>query len=115
MNKGLLVIMLLALPQLGNAKVYMCIDQASGKTSFTDKACETVAKREEVRIEATNLDSGSRYGKQPTRKSWNSERDDRKTGRDYSTQRREFYENSATAGSPEPQQENASPDGQSGS
>lgn len=115
MTKWLLAVLVIALPQVGNAKVYMCIDQATGKTSFTDKACETPAKREEVRIESTNLDSGSRYGKVAERKTWNSERDQRKSGRDYNAQRRDFYDNSATAGSPEPQKRDASPDGQSGS
>ncbi len=90
--KGILVVILLAaLPQMASARVYMCTDHATGKTLFTDRACEPAAgnTREEVRVDATNLDSGSRYKKNKREKSWNSERETRKSGLDYNQQRRE--------------------------
>ena len=43
---------------------------------------------QEVRVNPANLDSGKRYAKAGKRKSWNSERDERKTGLDYNEQRR---------------------------
>jgi hypothetical protein len=93
----LLVLLLLALPQMVSARVYMCVDEATGKTVFTDQGCETASSREEVKVDAANLDSGSRYRKSGKRKTWNSERDERKTGLDYNAQRRDFYERRATA------------------
>jgi len=94
----ILLLLLLLIPQLASAKVYMCVDPATGKTSFTDKACATAASREEVRVDATNLDSGSRSGRASSAKTWTSDRDTRKNGLDYNTQRRGMYEN-ATASS----------------
>ena len=56
-----LAALLLVLPQLASARVYMCVDQVTGETSFTDKACTTAGDaREEVRVDRTNLDSGKR-------------------------------------------------------
>ena len=94
--KILLLILLLA-PQLAAAKVYMCVDPATGETSFTDKACEKAASREEVRVGSTNLDSGSRSARGGAAKTWNSQRDTRKTGSDYNAQRRDLYKNNPTA------------------
>jgi len=97
MNMKILLMVLLLVPQLAAARVYMCVDPASGKTSFTDKACEKAAKREEVRVAPTNLDSGSRTGVSKPAKVWSSDRDTRKTGGDYNEQRRQLYENKAIA------------------
>ena len=97
LDMKILLLLLLLIPQLASAKVYMCVDPATGKTSFTDKACATVAAREEVRVGATNLDSGSRPGRGSSSKTWTSDRDTRKTGLDYNTQRRGMYDNSPTA------------------
>jgi len=92
-----LLLMVLLLPQLAVAGVYMCVDQETGKTSFTDKGCETIAAREEVRVPAVNLDSGKNAAERPEEKIWSSERETRKTGRDYNADRRSTYENRATA------------------
>ena len=94
--KGLLLLLLL-LPQMAAAGVYMCVDPETGKTSFTDKACTKASAREEVRVGATNLDSGSRSHRGNGSKTWNSQRDTRKSGIDYNTQRRSLYENRASA------------------
>ena len=79
----------------------MCVDHATGKTSFTDRACETVASSsEEVRVDRANLESGGKYGGQKNmrvEKVWNSQRDTRRTGRDLTTQPKSAYENDATA------------------
>jgi len=93
----ILLLLLLLIPQLALAKVYMCVDPATGKASFTDKACATAASREEVRVDATNLDSGSRSGRAGSAKTWTSDRDTRKTGLDYNTKRRGMYDNNPTA------------------
>jgi hypothetical protein len=97
MELKILLMALLLIPQLASAKVYICVDPATGKTSFTDKACAKAASREEVRVKATNLDSGSRSGGAGAAKTWTSDRDNRKTGIDYNAQRRGMYENKATA------------------
>ena len=94
----MLLCVLLLLPQLAAARVYMCVDEATGKTSFTDKACEKTALREEVRVDSTNLDSGSHSGKRSASRTWVSDRDTRKSGEDYSAQRRDVYNSNATAG-----------------
>jgi hypothetical protein len=75
----------------------MCVDHDTGETSFTDKACETASAREEVRVQPSNLDSGSRYGAQAKPKTWRSEADTRKTGLDYNADRRSAYEAKTTA------------------
>lgn len=92
-----LAIILLLIPQLAMAKVYMCVDAATGATSFTDTACNRAANVEEVRVDPTNLDSGERYKKAPREKTWNSEREVRKSGKDYNAEHRSLYDNSATA------------------
>jgi Domain of unknown function (DUF4124) len=88
---------LVLVPQIAVAKVYMCVDPSTGKTSFTDKACDVQATKEEVRVDAANLDSGSRYKKGAKRGHWNSDRDERKTGLDYNAERRALYGTRATA------------------
>ena len=97
MNKLILLLALLLIPQLASARVYMCVDPNTGDTSFTDKACETAALREEVRVAPANLDSGNRASAAAKQKTWRSEEDTRKTGVDYNAERRGIYENQATA------------------
>jgi hypothetical protein len=75
----------------------MCVDQATGETSFTDKACQSASVREEVRVHAANLDSGKSSAKAAKPTTWRSEMDTRKTGVDYNAERRSLYENKATA------------------
>ena len=98
MKRLLVIAPLLLVSQLAAAKVYMCVDQATGETSFTDKACETASAREEVRLNAINPGSGNRNsGRQKAGPTWRSQEDVRKTGSDYNADRRSLYENKATA------------------
>ena len=76
----------------------MCVDQDTGATSFTDKACETVSVREEVRVDPVNLNSGARDAGRSKRKTWRSQTDSRKDGGEYNARRRTLYENKPTAG-----------------
>ena len=97
MKQLAVIALLIMIPQLAMARVYMCVDPESGKTSFTDKACEATSSREEVRVNPANLDSGRQYVKPPKPKTWNSQADTRKSGADYTAERRSLYENKATA------------------
>lgn len=97
MKKLIALCLLVLVPQVAMAKVYMCTDPSTGKTSFTDKACDVHASAEEVRIGATNLESGKRTGGKSASKVWNSQRDTRKTGLDYNAERRALYHSEATA------------------
>jgi hypothetical protein len=98
MKIPLLLMVLLLAPQLAAAKVYMCVDPNTGKTSFTDKGCKTVTFQEEVRVGATNSASGTRNSSGGgANKAWNSERDARKSGIEYNEQRRRERQNNATA------------------
>ena len=93
----ILLLVLLLLPQLGSARVFMCVDEATGKNTFSDKGCQTRATQEEVRIQATNVASGPRTAQRPADKAWVSDRDPRKTGRDYFAEKRDLMQNKATA------------------
>ena len=93
-----LILVLLLLPQLAAAGVFMCVDPASGATSFSDKGCAASVDQEEVKVEATNVFSGNRTAESPKRKTWASDRDTRKTGRDYTAEKSEQLRNKATAG-----------------
>lgn len=97
MKKLTLIALLLLVPQLAMARVYMCVDQATGETSFTDKACETTSVREEVRVETPARNSGQTYRAPAKPKTWSSQADTRKTGMDYNAERRSLYEGKATA------------------
>ena len=99
MIRIIVIALLLVTPQLASARVYMCVDHATGAASFTDKACESVSSREEVRVDPANLDSGSRYAKPAKKKTWRSQAEKRKSGMDYNAERRGIYENKATASS----------------
>lgn len=86
-----IVLLFLLVPALASAEVYMCVDPVTGKTSFTDRACTTdgVGIGEEVKVGPANLSSGQRQvTKAGPEKLWNSDRDLRKTGRDYNAERR---------------------------
>ncbi|MEZ5572670.1 MAG: DUF4124 domain-containing protein [Halioglobus sp.] len=97
MKQLVVMALLLMLPQFAAARVYMCVDQTTGQTSFTDKACEQASVREEVRVDPANLDSGRKYTKPTKAKTWRSQADVRKTGLDYNAERRSLYESKATA------------------
>jgi len=91
------LLIVLLIPQLAMARVYMCVDEETGKASFTDKACDTAETREEVMVGRANMESGRSYGSKPSRKVWNSQVDTRKSGIDYNNERRSGYGESATA------------------
>ena len=96
MNKVLVFALLVSVAPVATARMYMCVDKATGATSFTDRACETEELREEIRVNPINPGSAStppRVGQ----KTWRSQADNRKTGSDYKAQRRSLYENKATA------------------
>jgi Domain of unknown function (DUF4124) len=97
MKKLAFTTLLLLVSQLAAARVYMCVDHATGQTSFTDQACDTASVREEVRVPTANLDSGQHYAPPAKRKTWRSQADNRKTGTDYNAERRSLYEGKATA------------------
>lgn len=78
-----LLLLLLLLPHSAVAKVYMCMDPATGKATFTDKGCAPNVSHEEVRVQATNVDSGSRTAAPAPQRAWVSDRDTRKTGLEY--------------------------------
>jgi Domain of unknown function (DUF4124) len=99
MKKLVFTALLLLASQFAVAKVYMCVDDATGQTSFTDQACNTAGVREEVRVPPSNLNSGKGTAEPSGRKTWRSEADIRKTGTDYNAERRGLYENKATASS----------------
>ena len=93
----ILLMVLLLLPQMGSARVFMCVDEATGKKTFSDKGCQTSTTQEEVRIQVTNVASGRRTAERPVDKAWVSDRDTRKTGRDYFAEKRDLMQNKATA------------------
>ena len=97
MKKLVFTALLLLVPQLAAARVYMCVDDATGQTIFTDQACDTASRREEVRVPTSNLDSGQNYAEPSAQKTWRSEADTRKTGTDYNAEQRRLYESNATA------------------
>jgi hypothetical protein len=98
MKTLLLILLLLPLSQAAVARVYMCTDPQTGATSFTDKACEKSTSGEEVRVDGANYFSGRSTRAAPGGpKVWNSDRDQRKTGRDYNDDRRRLYREKATA------------------
>ena len=97
MARLLVITLLILVPQMATARVYMCVDQATGKASFTDRSCESAGTRAEVRVDPTNLDSGAQYAKRGKKKTWRSEADTRKSGSDYNADRRMLYKNKAAA------------------
>lgn len=94
-----LILCLLLMPSLASAKVFMCVDEATGKTVFTDQACNGATVREEVKVPATNTVSGTREegAKNAREKVWASDRDTRKSGREYRSENRDLNENQPTA------------------
>ena len=90
--KKLLVIALLVIPQLASARVYMCVDQVTGETSFTDQACSTAGAREEVRLENSTPESNRNRATRVRQKTWTSDADLRKSGLEYNAERRSLYE-----------------------
>ena len=99
MGRVLVFVMVLLLPQVASARMYMCVDEATGATSFTDRQCDTSGSREEIRVNKLNPGSGTAKKNTPRPKAWRSQTDTRKTGTDFNAQRRALYERKATASS----------------
>ena len=97
MKKLTLMVLLLLVPQLAAARIYRCVDPATGRISFTDQACDTASVREEIRVLNPNLDSGRGHAVPATRETWRSQADTRKTGTEFNAERRSLYANKATA------------------
>ena len=86
-----MLVSFLAGPGVVQAKVYMCVDPATGKTSFTDQACETRTAGEKVRVNSANPGSHKRKNSRSGRKvikAWESQRDTSLSGREYNERRR---------------------------
>ena len=67
--------MMLCLPGIASAKVYMCVDPATGEKTFTDKACETKVSGEKLNVKPHNFgDSGHRSQGSSGAKAWSSQR-----------------------------------------
>ncbi|NND66418.1 MAG: DUF4124 domain-containing protein [Halioglobus sp.] len=99
MQKWIIMALLMSVSQVTAARVFMCVDPNTGEAYFTDAGCAAQEGREEVRIEAANLESGKRYKKSGKRKTWTSEREELKSGLDYNAERRAVT-NSGIAGTP---------------
>lgn len=88
----LAIALLLLLPQLASAGVYMCVDPATGKTIFTDKGCATESTREKVQVDVANPGKHARTPRKNKHKAWHSQRDTSKSGVDYNNERRQRAE-----------------------
>lgn len=97
MSRVLVVVLLLLLPQLASARMYLCVDEATGEATFTDKGCETSGTREEIRVNKINPGAGEAKKNYRARKVWRNDADVRKTGTEFNEERRALYERKATA------------------
>jgi len=95
----ILFVILLLLPQLSAAAVYMCVDPQTGKKSFTDRACDESASREQLHVDSANTASGAKTSRRSGNQTWNSQRDSTRDGRDY---RQDERAQSGTAGAERP-------------
>jgi hypothetical protein len=87
-NLKILMVFLLLLPQVSAAGVFLCVDPQTGKKTFTDRACEESASSEQVRIRSTNTTSGARTAGGSGNGTWNSDRDESRTGLEYREEER---------------------------
>ncbi|MEP4484274.1 MAG: DUF4124 domain-containing protein [Halioglobus sp.] len=72
----------LSISPLASAGVYMCTDPATGKKTFTDKACATKGTGAKVKVEPKNFgDSGHRSADANKSKTWTSDHDTSREGR----------------------------------
>lgn len=79
MTGAFLLTAALLLPQVSAAGVYMCVDPATGKKTFTDRACPTAGQGTRVRVEPTNFGEG--LAKRKPRGTWTSDKDRSVAGR----------------------------------
>ena len=91
MGRAFILVAVLLLPQGAVARMYMCVDEVSGATSFTDKACETAGSREEIRINPITPNSASPQRSSDKNRAGRSQLDARKTGTDFNAERRALY------------------------
>ena len=84
----ILLVILFLLPQVSAAGVFMCVDPQTGKKTFTDRACEESASSEQVRIRSTNTTSGAKTSRGGGNGTWNSDRDESRSGREYREEER---------------------------
>ena len=61
-------------PALASAGVFVCVDPATGKKTFTDKACETKTKGEKLDVQPQNFGGSGHRSGSSGQKSWNSQR-----------------------------------------
>ncbi len=97
-----LLLSLLSGPNLAQARVYMCVDPTTGKTSFTDQACESKTAGEDVRVQVANPGSQKRKTSQSGRKvnrAWQSQRDTSLSGREYNARRRSEHAHTVASSS----------------
>ena len=92
---SLLLICLLGLSPLASAGVYMCTDPETGKKTFTDKACATKGTGEKIKVQPKNF-GGSGHRTANETKTWTSDRDQSKVGRDNFTGHAGQVENART-------------------
>ena len=94
-----LVLLALLCPAVASAGVFVCVDPATGKKTFTDKACETKSKGEKLDVKPHNFgDSGHRSGSSG-QEAWNSQRTAKGTATTEYTGHRRQVENARSAGS----------------
>lgn len=74
-----LVAITLLLPQVSAAGVYLCVDPATGKKTFTDRACPSAGKGTKVRVEPTNFGEG--IAKRKPNGTWSADKDRSVSGR----------------------------------
>ena len=91
----ILLMILLLVPQVALARVYMCVDPETGKKSFTDKACEQAGPGEKVRVNVANPGAHARRPKKNPNKVWQSQLDNTRSGRDYNQEREGLQESRA--------------------
>ena len=95
--KALILVALLS-PAVASAGVFVCVDPATGKKTFTDKACETKSKGENLDVKPQNFgDSGHRSGSSG-QQAWNSQRTAKGTSTTQYTGHRAQVEKARSAG-----------------
>lgn len=83
-----ILLLLLLVPQLATAGVYLCVDPQTGKKTFTDRACEQEAVGEQLRVESAQSGASRGSSRKSNDKTWNSQRDERIDGREYRQEER---------------------------
>jgi hypothetical protein len=70
----ILFLVLLFIPQLALAEIYVCVDPVTGKKSFTDMACDVHRTGDEIKIKQGNFgSSGSGQKSSRGQKAWRSQ------------------------------------------